>query len=72
LARAFYEQYHVAKPGTMIRERALEKVLELVKTYRQLYGDDDDVEHLDEGEARAELKELLRELQAEHGQRQPD
>jgi len=62
LARAFYDQYTVAKPGSMIRGRALEKMLELVRVYQQLYGKTDDIDDLDEAEARAELKTLMREI----------
>jgi hypothetical protein len=64
LARAFYEQYQVAKPGSMIRGRALEKVLELMKVYQQMYGGTDEIDDMDEGEARAELKRVIAELQA--------
>jgi len=67
LARAFYEQYHVAKPGSMIRGRALEKVLELMKVYQQMYGQGDDVDELSEDDIKAELKRILGEMQADGG-----
>lgn len=67
LAKAFYDQYRVAKPGSMIRGRALERMLELIKVYQQLYGHRDDVDEMDEQEARAELKQLLGELNGSTG-----
>jgi hypothetical protein len=67
LAKAFYDQYRVARPGSMMRSRALEKMLELIKVYQQLYGNQDEVEEMDEQEARAELRSLMQELHSAGG-----